>query len=555
VETAIHDNAATRSVKVVAANQLKSGDIQIFTSSAAEAIQLKENKGWIKGLGEQAELVVPTYGVIAHGIPTNSINIKDQKATTQRIVAENYTVIPNAEIPYVGWLTKESSLKQASSIVIEFTDPEKANAAIYAGMVWDGHIHQCQLYDRACRVKQCFRCYHYGHIGTQCNASQTCGYCTEQHESRHCRQKGLENFTPRCAVCKGAHTAWSNACPARKKEMERVEQAKRASNFYWPVTPKESTEKPKSHKTRNNGGTQEVQAPTTTARVRIIAQRPIEILEERGIEDVPRAHITGNTSQSINPPVVEPAAETQIATGAQTASEEMPRGASAAPSAEEEWATPTANAESVQELEPLADSQIQVTEDYLLHPQGLGVEQPQSLGYLLDGENDTGAMLDADAWLENLDININNEWIQNTEEIAPSPPTSMATDPRTVLGTIYKACKCPSHQDIYSNWPQQDAELTIALCMKMCMYCGADFATAAHLRKHLNRLKYSQKRNLVIRQEKGGRSTSSFPAWTPIPHRAGYLPRPDSEPPASRPEARITRSQSLTSSAQVVFRQ
>ncbi|KAK7178611.1 hypothetical protein PSPO01_15332 [Paraphaeosphaeria sporulosa] len=33
VETAIHNNAATRSVKIVAAHQLKSGDIQIFTSN------------------------------------------------------------------------------------------------------------------------------------------------------------------------------------------------------------------------------------------------------------------------------------------------------------------------------------------------------------------------------------------------------------------------------------------------------------------------------------------------------------------------------------------
>ena len=50
-------------------------------------------------------------------------------------MAENYTVIPKAEIAYVGWLTKEFTHKYASSIVLEFTDPEMANAIIYAGMV------------------------------------------------------------------------------------------------------------------------------------------------------------------------------------------------------------------------------------------------------------------------------------------------------------------------------------------------------------------------------------------------------------------------------------
>jgi hypothetical protein len=169
--------AATKAIKVVAAHQLKSGDIQIFTSTTAEALQLKENKGWLQGIGENAELIVPTFGVIVHGIPTSTINLKDQKATIQQMLAENYTVIPNAQISYIGWLTKESTLKRASSIVVEFTEPEMANAIIYAGMAWEGHIHQCQLYDRACRTKQCFRCYNYGHIGTQCNASQVCGYC------------------------------------------------------------------------------------------------------------------------------------------------------------------------------------------------------------------------------------------------------------------------------------------------------------------------------------------------------------------------------------------
>ena len=206
VQTSIRENGPTKSIKVVAAYQLKSGDIQIYTSTTAEAEQLKENKGWLKGLGEQAELVVPTYGVIVHGVSTRSINVREQKSIIQQMLADNYTVIPRAEISYVGWLTKEATLKRTSSIVVEFTDPEMANAIIYAGMAWEGQIHHCQLYDRSCRVKQCFRCHHYGHIGTLCNVAQTCGYCAELHETRHCRRKSEEGFSPRCPVCRGNHT-------------------------------------------------------------------------------------------------------------------------------------------------------------------------------------------------------------------------------------------------------------------------------------------------------------------------------------------------------------
>ena len=203
-------------MKIVAAYQLKGGDIQIFTSTMAEVKQLKENKRWLLGLGEHVAVIVPTYGVIVHGIPTSSINMKDQKATIQQMLADNHTVILRAEISHIGWLTKEATHKRASSLVVEFTDLEMANAIIYAGMAWEGWIYQCQLYDRACRVKQCFRCYHYGYIGTQCNASQTCGYCAELHESKHCKQKAAEGFAPRCAVCK--EPTQHGALPAQQGE-------------------------------------------------------------------------------------------------------------------------------------------------------------------------------------------------------------------------------------------------------------------------------------------------------------------------------------------------
>jgi hypothetical protein len=143
VQTAIQENNNTKSIKVVDAYQLKSGDIQIYASTTAEAGRLKANKGWLKGLGEKAELVLPAYGVIVHGVSTRSIDVEKRDAVIKQMLADNYTVIPHAEITYVGWLTKEATLKRALSIVVEFTDPEMANAIIYAGMAWEGQIHQC----------------------------------------------------------------------------------------------------------------------------------------------------------------------------------------------------------------------------------------------------------------------------------------------------------------------------------------------------------------------------------------------------------------------------
>ncbi len=141
----------------------------------------------------------------------------------------------------------------------------------------------------------------------------------------------------------------------------------------------------------------------------------------------------------------------------------------------------------------------------------------------------------------------------NTAEAAPSPPTSMATDTRTALGKIYRGCKYPSHQEIYSDWPTHDAELTIAQCMKTCVYCGRDFTGAADLRKHMKTIQYAR-RNPRIYQETRGKYSSTTPAWTSRHHKETLTHRSDSEPLARPLDARTTRSQSVTNSANVIPR-
>lgn len=517
VETSIHGNAATKSVKVVAAHQLKSGDIQIFTSTTAETTQLKENGGWLRGLGEHAELIVPTYGVIVHGISTSSINIKDQEATIQQMLADNYTVIPSAKISYIGWLTKEATLKRASSIVVEFTDPAMANAIIYAGMVWDGQIHQCQLYDRACRVKQCFRCYNYGHIGTQCNASQVCGYCAEQHETKHCRQKGVEGFTPRCAVCKDAHTAWSNACPARRKEMRRVEQAKMMRSTYWHVPLKERNAPPGTHSTHN--AIERQKDRTQTAPITVPATIGGQKAAAGAI--VPEANTCPTVEQA---QLLEEAHASVDATTTQTP---------AAISVIEVWSTPATQQESARQQDPTIDPQLATAEEPLSSTLVRGDGQPQPFTYPMEGI-EGAAMREADAWLDGMANEIDDEWLAGLAEVGPSPPTSMATDPRTALNRVYKACRCPSHQEIYNDWPTQDAQLTIAKCMKICMYCGKDFAVAADLRRHIKLGVRYAKRNLTVHFDPPAKRNSAEPGWI------------RTERQTRRSEARTTRSQSLT---------
>uniref|UniRef100_A0A8H7K2N2 RNase H type-1 domain-containing protein n=1 Tax=Bionectria ochroleuca TaxID=29856 RepID=A0A8H7K2N2_BIOOC len=112
-------------------------------------------------------------------------------------------------------------------------------------------------------------------------------------------------------------------------------------------------------------------------------------------------------------------------------------------------------------------------------------------------------MQEADRWLADLDDTNDGNWLNtitgsNQGESGASPLTSVATDPRTAQGALYKPCNCPSHQEIYNDWPTQDAELVIAKCMRTCMYCGKEVNFASDLRKHINHSKYHRRTTLMV---------------------------------------------------------
>jgi hypothetical protein len=117
---------------------------------------MKHASDWVKVLGSQAEIAVPTYGVLMHHVRTNEIDLNNQKKLAERIKMENSNTIKDADITYVGWLTRSRAKKQTSSLVVEFTRPEDANKAIEEGLVMEAEIHACELYDRSCKLKQCF---------------------------------------------------------------------------------------------------------------------------------------------------------------------------------------------------------------------------------------------------------------------------------------------------------------------------------------------------------------------------------------------------------------
>jgi hypothetical protein len=228
VERAIEHsgNENIANVKIVSSNQLKSGDLSTKTAASSEVEALRQfADDWAHRVGTGATVRIPTYGVLAHGIRTRTMDMDKFEDNRAQILQDNRPFIPQAEIRHIGWLTRDASAKTASTITIEFTKPEDANKVIDEGLISQGEVFQCERYERQCRVKQCFKCQKYGHIGTQCKAPTACGYCAQEHDTRDCPSKSDRSVPRKCATCRGEHEAWNRQCPTRKGKITKAKIA------------------------------------------------------------------------------------------------------------------------------------------------------------------------------------------------------------------------------------------------------------------------------------------------------------------------------------------
>ncbi|KAJ3553580.1 hypothetical protein NPX13_g10857 [Xylaria arbuscula] len=130
-------------IKIVSSNQLKSGDLSIKTATTKEMETLRQfTDDWTYRIGNGASVRLPTYGVLVHGIRTNSMDMDKPEDIRNEILLDNKPFIPNADIRYIRWLSRKSLTKPASSIIIEFKNPADANKIIDEGLIWQGQVFQ-----------------------------------------------------------------------------------------------------------------------------------------------------------------------------------------------------------------------------------------------------------------------------------------------------------------------------------------------------------------------------------------------------------------------------
>lgn len=113
IEQSGNENIAN--VKIVSSNQLKSGDLSIKAASSSEVEALRQfADDWAHRIGSGTTVQIPTFGVMAHGIRTRTMDTSKFDRNRARILQDNRPFIPRAEIRHIRWLTRDATSPSSS---------------------------------------------------------------------------------------------------------------------------------------------------------------------------------------------------------------------------------------------------------------------------------------------------------------------------------------------------------------------------------------------------------------------------------------------------------
>ena len=216
-------NTALGAAHAIAARRLRSGDVLLTFRSETE----KAAEGpWIEKAFEQgAQLRKRVYAVVAKRLPAGELRSVQAAAFLQALKGSNRVDITKCTIrlgpPGTLW----------ASAVVLVSSVEDAQELCSNGLIWRAQLFDCEPYAQELTVRQCFRCYSFGHIGRYCRATARCGRCAgAAHEGGD--KTCPEGSKPSCINCRGDHPSWDKNCQKAQEQRRRAQAA-------YPYRPKQ----------------------------------------------------------------------------------------------------------------------------------------------------------------------------------------------------------------------------------------------------------------------------------------------------------------------------
>src|SRR5436305_5641314 len=128
-------NPQLRTYQVLAAKQLRSGDVCASFASEACAQGLRQRQSeWIGSISPRATVNRQTYGVLIHGVNIESFDATSSETRAQIVRQNNH--VHDLEVVRLAWLINKPK-KTQSTVIMEIANQVTANALIDDGLYWN----------------------------------------------------------------------------------------------------------------------------------------------------------------------------------------------------------------------------------------------------------------------------------------------------------------------------------------------------------------------------------------------------------------------------------
>ena len=187
---------------IMSLRKLSSDDISLHAVSPDARANLEKTQTWAKGIASSARVARRTFAVLAHGVRT-TIDMSNQEKAIGRLIKDNARLHEDLEVLRIVWPKKVAdSGKAHSSLIVEVATEAMTNRLMNVGMLDSYQECACELFEKNCRITQCFRCHEFGHMAKVCRKDQRCGKCAGKHHIEECV---VPPNRRRCANCNGNH--------------------------------------------------------------------------------------------------------------------------------------------------------------------------------------------------------------------------------------------------------------------------------------------------------------------------------------------------------------
>ena len=135
-------------------------------------------------------------------------------------------------------------------MIIEMTILKTKNVILNYNLKMNKVVHVCSVFNKICKIIQCFKCYNYEHITIQCTKETRCDHCVDNHSIKN--EVCATEHIFKCCLCSENHKSWQKNYSKKQKKIQRIIYQKSITSTRFEIKKNEQKQQRENVFAENN---------------------------------------------------------------------------------------------------------------------------------------------------------------------------------------------------------------------------------------------------------------------------------------------------------------